>query len=763
MLLTAQLELFPTYHAIGVNLQLPVADPEEDAVASLKYGSGPADLQDGFRLSRVNNELHQLSGSVFWRLPGTVYFVRVEIQDPSTPALDGLIFEEFTTTIPNPVYTSPIAVYYVHPEGSGAVFSQAQPGKLQDALNLVEAGEQVVLLGGIYYVGDLSLANSGAADAPIRIEGAPGQTAVLDGAQASPPVWSPVGASTLYATTSAALNPNLVVADGVRLYPQGTLEDLVQDKITVGFGLGPISFPNVYDGFFRNPSNNPILNSNWQYPKLLYVKFHDGSDPNDKDMIVTAQRKALTLEDKSHIQLKNLTFRHYGRAPAPVALEILNSEHILVDSCHFAINDVGILLGGASDRITIQHTEFSDAMPPWNAWRIKATYDDFFPNSSIFPFYGRMLEKGGILYQHGFSGRGTVIRNCNFHDYGQAGHVTPPSVNPDFELSYEIDFYENTVYNCFEDGLEADGISRNTRIWDNVFHHTNAAISTAAAREGPTYFLRNIFHHLVTDTFLLNPIDGKMSIEGHPFKFQYGDDTAEIGDIYFFHNTVYSPSDGFGMDHFEPARCIYFEARNNLFETNTGYPFYVATKHAPVGRIDYNGYYSASGGYLAVIDTNYTDGLGAEFCSDLSQIQAFGWEENGLAENPLFEDPAQADFSLQEGSPAIDRGELIFGINDSWYQGDAPDLGAVESEGPNQALESGPSTAWSVYPNPGSGSIWIQFPESHIGTAEIFDVNGRLLALREGNFLELNLSQGEGVYWVRWKETGAIKKVLLLR
>jgi hypothetical protein len=48
--------------------------------------------------------------------------------------------------------------------------------------------------------------------------------------------------------------------------------------------------------------------------------------------------------------------------------------------------------------------------------------------------------------------------------------------------------------------------------------------------------------------------------------------------------------------------------------------------------------------------------------------------------DPRFRDPGQGDFRLQAGSPAIDAGVMIPGVNDLRFLGKAPDVGALESK-----------------------------------------------------------------------------------
>lgn len=49
-----------------------------------------------------------------------------------------------------------------------------------------------------------------------------------------------------------------------------------------------------------------------------------------------------------------------------------------------------------------------------------------------------------------------------------------------------------------------------------------------------------------------------------------------------------------------------------------------------------------------------------------------------LAGDPQLADPASGDYRLLPGSPAIDAGTVIPGVNDKRYHGKAPDIGALE-------------------------------------------------------------------------------------
>lgn len=677
------LTLFPTYECIGVNVALIPADPEKDAWATLQYRPvGSANWQTGFPLSRVDNDFNRLSGSIFWRQPGMLYQVQVILQDTTTAGLHNLLLEDTIRTLAEIAQPVSLQTLYVSPTGSGNLFTATQPGALPNALLVVQPGGKISLLPGNYYLGNLNLATSGTQQAPIVIEGPNDHSAILNGKDTTQFVWTPSpGNPNVYYTYTQANNPNLVLANGQRLYPHRTFEDLAQHLIGTGVSLsGEIREPTELDGFYRNPLPYPC-----GYGNTLWVKFHDNANPNTKNMVITRHAKAITIDNKSYIQFRNLTFTNYGITPASHALYLHYSNQIVVENCNFVNNDNDLLLEGTSSRITIQNCTFSNAMNGFQAWEVKASY--LTANSSycnpftcgcypeIFPNLGRLLERGAILYQFGFSGRGIVIRNCIFHDYGQAGHIAPPGFNTDFTDSYEIDFYNNLLYNSTEDGMEIDGDSRNTRIWNNVFHHTNAPLSLAVAQSGPTYILRNVFYQLAADTFIYNPVNGKLIQDGHPLKFQSGY-TQRTGEVFFFHNTVAGHFANIALDLSSTSGWTKFSAQNNILATDSNFALLLDTNTPYPTYLDYNSYHCNMADFARI----KTDAAQPPqfFTNPTTLFTNFGFEQHGNRHNPMFANANLQNYHLLPESPCIDAAQLIYGINDHAFCGTAPDRGAFE-------------------------------------------------------------------------------------
>lgn len=87
--------------------------------------------------------------------------------------------------------------------------------------------------------------------------------------------------------------------------------------------------------------------------------------------------------------------------------------------------------------------------------------------------------------------------------------------------------------------------------------------------------------------------------------------------------------------------------------------------------------------YNVVVDRFSKDG-GKRIIS-LSQWQALGYDQNSLIATPdaLFVDPANDDYHLKDGSPAIDAGVFLAGVDDdlegvSRPQGSTHDIGCYE-------------------------------------------------------------------------------------
>jgi hypothetical protein len=727
------LELFPQSNTIGINVTLNPGDPEMDCSAQVgyKYKGSDTVYMPSFGLARVRNEYNQLSGALFNASDNAStrqFYVEITLSDKTTPALDGKkLYGMATATTVNNGFTATYN-YYVHPLGKGSVFSISEPGNLLDALKVVQPGEQIILQEGTYYVRNVNLKKLGSDTKPIVISG---KNAIISGLDTAQINWQPVnGQPGMYFTTTTVLNPNLVYTDGNRLYPFRSLDELARNKIGYGFNslAQPQEFDANMDGFYRNSSTNPLCNSNWQYPKLMYVKFRDGANPKDKNVKISAAGYAFNLDSCENMIFQNIKFCDYGVAPNPRAINLLNTNNIAFKQCIFSMNDIGILFSGASSKTVIYDCEFYDAMFDWSAAKIKATYDDYNPYSCVFPYYSRMLEKGAIIIQHGFTGRGIDISNSSFHDYAQAGHLSPPSVNKSNPNSYEIDFYRNHLYRCAEDGFEIDGDARNIRVFDNEFEQCNAPISLAIAQGGPVYIARNVFHHLKNDTFTTHPDLGLQITPGHPFKTNYGSHDT-MGEVNFIHNTVDATGNNMALDFFSPGDWSKFRVWNNIFQSDDGFLMSYRTPYFMEVDMIRNLYFSTANQPKFRIDTNYYDAsiwMTDTFNSNFMIFTDFNQVDLGfLYANPDFDPWVNNPYYLNSSSKAVRYGMRVDGITDKYSNYNY--IGAFPWW-QRESVEEYKKHKLVVYPNPNKSELRFITDQPLINAQiEIYGIDGRLL------------------------------------
>jgi len=168
------IELYGTFHAMGVIVTIAAADDaasltDGDATAAVEYRTGSEAYQAGFPLSRVDDT--RFVGSLFWLEPGTTYDVRVTFSDPDGDPLDGVIVTASGATRSEIAIPPPTHSYYVAMDGNGTACNLATPCSLTEGIIQAQAGEEVVLRGGVYSQGEMDLPRSGTAGAPIVMPG----------------------------------------------------------------------------------------------------------------------------------------------------------------------------------------------------------------------------------------------------------------------------------------------------------------------------------------------------------------------------------------------------------------------------------------------------------------------------------------------------------------------------------------------------------------------------------------------------------------
>ncbi len=227
------------------------------------------------------------------------------------------------------------------------------------------------------------------------------------------------------------------------------------------------------------------------------------------------------------------------------------------------------------------------------------------------------------------------------------------------------DIHNNDVFGGADDGIEADFLMSNNRIYRNRITNAFVGLSSQPGLGGPNYFIRNVMYNVVYS----------------PYKFHRG----SIGDV-VMHNTVVKSGDGMTCRTDTPFDYSYF--RNNLAVAGgpggnwggiscgegRGARIYAVGENCDFG---YDAVASVNGqgnGKIGTetFETVETTGLALGNISSLDVIFSGLYLPNAPASNYRAQ-----DLRPHSTAPTIDKGELITGLNDN-FVGTAPDIGAYE-------------------------------------------------------------------------------------
>ena len=293
----ASIELHGNFNTIGVIVTIDSTDdPDNDAVATLSFRTGAAAFAEAFPLTRTRET--QFVGSLFDLSPGTSYDLRVDFTDPDGGVLDGVSASASLATRAEIAVPTPNTSYRVSPTGSGTTCSVASPCALTYGIQQAQPGDEVVLAGGVYRQGEISLPRSGSSGSPIVIRAGDGESPILDGSDPQDFVWLHEGDG-VYSTTVNVTGAHLVAAEGERLYPYQSAADLQ----SLSWGI---------PGFFADGTT-------------LKVHLTGNTDPNPLEMRVSRYNSGFIVDYVDHIFIIGLTFRYFGRGQWAKAVPGLES------------------------------------------------------------------------------------------------------------------------------------------------------------------------------------------------------------------------------------------------------------------------------------------------------------------------------------------------------------------------------------------------------------------------------------------------------
>ncbi|WAS95991.1 MYXO-CTERM sorting domain-containing protein [Nannocystis punicea] len=338
----------------------------------------------------------------------------------------------------------------------------------------------------------------------------------------------------------------------------------------------------------------------------------------------------------SHVHVERMTIRNANRA---IRFQTAGAEGNVVRRVH--VEEVNLGIGAREDQLDFYLCDNTLVGPL--SWP-NVYSDDGGVNANV---DGIVVQGFGHVVCHNeLTGWGDVIKTAQ--DGARA-----------------IDIYGNITRSAYDNAIELDGSTGNTRAMRNLLLNSYAPLSFQPIFGGPAYAIRNVV----------------VNVKDEQTKLHANSDTGETVGAVILHNTFVSPNRANQVQTTDTARD--FRLLNNLYVTRAepesgetvllGMPIDNAV-------IDYNGY--------------WPDGEfrfeGAGDWPDFAAMQAAGvFEAHGtLLTEDIFASgyvaPAsympvvdEVDVSLSQSSLAVDAGAPLTGFGG--FLGAAPDLGALEA------------------------------------------------------------------------------------
>jgi len=648
--LYAELEAYGTIECMGIVADLPAGSSHE------QIGEVRVQLDQNGRWQRMQNAVRvgreaYYASSLFNLEPGMNYRCRVSFYDTKGSLLSS---ELVTGSTRNEISTPPaLKEFFVSPMGSDVwAGTHSRPfATVAHACSVATAGTHIVLRGGVYYEGDISVMQSGTAANPLVFRAAVAETPILNGSDPAliEARWSQVAPQVFqHPSRHDARNVSLKRhADGkiFRAYRMATLAEVT--SATSVFETKPRTFADL-----------SIEAAYWTDGSVITIRVPDGTMA-DYEVYVSRSHHALNIDNKSHVHIDGLTFSHFGAGDYSRSVILNNSSDIVIQNCHFQYNNAGITLKRDCNRVVVQDNVAIDNTADWH----------FGYTKSAGVYYHSEVETGFVTINGPYSGRGVVIRRNVVRGLFDGFGLAPVPYTG--ARTAELDFYDNTILHVADDCMEIDGYARNYRIFRNDMRESLSGISLAQALDGPVWIVRN----LIVDYGISKGTELE-GYQGYPFKTN-GGHGAEFGSgpIFFFHNTSGSRAPDSHALLVKNATWKRLTLRNNIW-LGQSQGFLSWTNPVSPMDWDYDNLHTPKGVLMQI--GNRGNAKLNTYYKDLNEVIAgTGWLEHGLSTSPMFRNSAQGDFRLSSTSPCIDQGTLLPGINDD-FLGLAPDLGAFE-------------------------------------------------------------------------------------
>ncbi|HEX6739207.1 MAG TPA: right-handed parallel beta-helix repeat-containing protein, partial [Vicinamibacteria bacterium] len=600
-------------------------DADQDAFCNVEYKrTTEASYHPGLTFRHLDLDPTHMAGSLFNLSSGTVYDVRVTLFDPDGVSGNPVSLTTVTTRadfFPEPTVQTLYVATTGNDSNPGTV---GQPLRtIQRAEALAEAGTLVLIQPGVYRE-EVTVNVAGSASQPVVFRGN-GVGVVLDGADATIAAgvaWTSEGGGVY--SRALGFPTDHVVTERGRFYKYATIPALQ------GLGAG---YPG---GFHFDPATN-----------TLRIKFFDNSAPGLHTLQVARLENGFHLTGAArYVRIENVEIRHYGANGFGKGVYLNRIDDAAVRACRIhEVESAGVWVKAGSRHVIEDNLIWDTSIFNW-PWDLAK---------------GSTAENDAVKLTDEI-GRGHVIRRNTtygtFNGIGPCGSVGPPGITT------EVDVHHNNLSQHLDDALEPEGYCSNVRLFENRIKDVHMAFAVAPASPGPTYILRNVAYNYGNTR--ASQTDGYLA---SALKINSGF-SDRVGPVFLFHNTFLTQAPNTdAVALLNPGIASYIVARNNVF-AGTRYALY---KLNTVG-LDW-----FADDLYTTDPTRYVRWHDATLYPNLAAFQAGTGQEMplGISAPPNLVNPAGGLYQPAAGSPLINAGALVSGLNDD-FLGSAPDMGAIE-------------------------------------------------------------------------------------
>lgn len=385
---------------------------------------------------------------------------------------------------------------------------------------------------------------------------------------------------------------------------------------------GDTSWTAQTDDFFYLFGSKAFLDADneWWYDEVsgvLYLKAHNGADPEFLTIEVKTRELGFNLENRSHIIVGGLNLkgcRINANMANGIKLHNLNCQYVAYDA---AARTEGIYLRGDGHEVRNCEIAYSSA----NLLNLELS-----SNSSVVNNY---VHDGGCLFNHRLfkaMGSGHLVSHNTICD--------SPGTLVRLEMQGGVFQYNHVFNGCW--ALRDCGL-----MYNNYTDGQNAVIQ------------RNVFHDNQSESLYMS----------HAVYYDGG-----TSDYIFYRNIFYS-SHMTGLKINSPFHhLVYNNTSYNTSRYAVRYKDFASTRDMASDRPD---------GTELVNNLMGCNNITLDVGDPVERNPYSARNFDPLINNPNYVDVEDLDFRLTANSSARDKGSVLAGVTDG-YEGDAPDLGALE-------------------------------------------------------------------------------------